>query len=370
MELSRRSLLRTGLFGATALTVLPGSLALAQTVCAAQSCTITAGQTIDVGTMTVSNDNINLYISFTLDGDVVFDPSKTEQVKIWVGTDFTNMPQTPGGNPIPGQFPYKSGSGGLPAASGSSYSITIPLVDAGIILPAGCNSTLHIVAHLDVSGDSIGRQTAFGGCSVGATGRRWWFFMDYVICCPSGDPPPVLGDCETAFAKGQWVWTTDPKANPEILSSLRLIKNRWGWAINLTAAGITHYPIYAGAGLNKISNGTLVGTLTINWFDSDDPEDGVPDTVVITYELLNGYRLAETHVYASPSPPTTTAPGQYGNLNYYSACENVSSDQYILPLVDNPGSFDTCKQGAGPLPCKGVWIIAHAVVCDAAVCNP
>lgn len=386
MELSRRNLLRTGLFGATALTVIP--LGVQQTLaahCVPTVCTIWAGQTNDVGTITVTNTNTHLTIDIQLTGGVVFDPSKDEQVKIWTGTDFTLMPQTNTGTPIPGQFPFKSGSGDppLPEASGSSYSLTIALADAGIVFPAGCNSTLHVVAHLDVFGSSIsGGQTAFGGCIAGATGRRWWFYLDHVICChDTVVDPPDLGGCETAFAKGNWVWVTDSnKANPEKLPTLYLIRNRWGWAINLLEGGTFIRDLYAGAGLNNTAKGRKVGTVTVKWYNSADPlnPDAVPNVVTVEYQLSAGYRLAETHVYASNLPPPTTAPGRYGNNHdYFLACDNVTYDKHgPLPLEDD-GALDICKDGAGPVPggldpeveCRGVWIIAHAVVCDEAQCE-
>lgn len=350
MDLSRRNLLKTGFAGATALTILPSSLAFGQTVCGPQSCTIWAGQTSNAGTITVSNDSTNLYINIVLANGWTF-RNVAESLKVWVGSDLTLIPMPPGGGrPNAGQFPPAQKVN----ATGTTYTMTIALVDAKIILPAGCGSTLYVVAHLDVTGPGGNNETAFGGCISGNnTKGAWWFYMTYTICCPVIDPPPVLGSCQTAFAKGGWVFVTDPKANPEILPSLRLIKNRWGWAINLTSTGLTSYDIWAGAGLNKLGNGFKVGTLIVNW-------DGT--TVTVRYNLLAAYRLTETHVYAASTPPTTTAPGRYGYLSTHTAVEDVQSYEYTdLPLVDD-GIGDTC----GGVPCSGVWIIAHAVVCDAA----
>ncbi len=392
MELSRRNFLKTGVFGATAMTAMPFGIrpALA-TVCVPTVCDITAGQNIFAGTITVSNTSTHLTITIALTDGVVF-AAGTEQVKIWTGTDFLLMPHNTPGNPKIGKFPIKSSKDPYPDVyvyddTGSSYSITISLQDAGIISPLGCGSILHVVAHLDVVVGTEG-ETAFGGCEEGletpdsGPAKRWGFYLDHVICCE--DPvvdPPVLGGCETAFAKGNWVWVKDSnKANPEKLPTLYLLKNRWGWAINLKEGGSHVYPIFAGAGLNRTSGRTPVGTLTVNWFDSN--ADDLPDMVTITYQLASGYRLAETHVYASHLPPPTTAPGQYGNNhNYFLACDNETFDQYgPLALVDNVGSetpaLDVCKTGAGtvtngvPGTCSGVWIIAHAVVCDAAICTP
>jgi hypothetical protein len=242
--------------------------------------------------------------------------------------------------------------------------LIIPLDQAGIIMPAGCGTTLHIVAHLDVTGPQ-GSQTAFGGCTPGNTGGGWWFYMDYVICCLDIDDPPVLGSCETAFAKGQWIWTTDPKSNPEVpaLPSLNLIKNRWGWAINLQAAGTYDFDVWAGAGLNNTSNGTLVGTVRVVW-DDLNPVDGTPDTVTVSYQMASGVQITEAHVYIGATPPKTTAPGQYGINLYPTSCNQDSMTTGPRPLVDLLAA-DICKKppSGAANPCSGVWIIAHAVVC-------
>ena len=55
--------------------------------------------------------------------------------------------------------------------------------------------------------------------------------------------------------------------------------------------------------------------------------------------------MSETHLYASTSYPTTTAPGQYGNQNNLNA---ATGDSYTIQL-----------SGGTP-----VYLIAHAVVCD------
>ena len=126
----------------------------------------------------------------------------------------------------------------------------------------------------------------------------------YKMCCFAEQPPVVLAGCETAFAKGGYVFTTDAKANAEGLPTLGLARNRWGWAINLAAPGTTSYPIYAGAGLNNISASTRVGTLTVDYTGSQ---------VTATYTMAPGAKITEAHLYAGDKKPTTIAPGQFGN---------------------------------------------------------
>jgi hypothetical protein len=293
---------------------------------------LTAGQTIKVGTVTVSNDATNLYITYAID-TVNYPDCSFGTLQAWVGNDLTNMPSTPGGTPIPGQFPYKQDTGGA-----TSYTFTIPWADLKIQdVKDVCNLALYVVTHAEVNCKDES-ETAFGG-PVGINIKdpgRWWFYGTYYVCCAGGPPPEVK--CTTAFAKGGYVFTTDPKSNPENLPSLGLTKNRWGWAIKLTAPGETLYDIWAGAGLNKTSNGTKVGVLTVNW-------DGT--TATVTYSILAGCAMTEAHLYAGDDAPTTVAPGQYGNLAYF----------------DPPSAFQTFTVALSDTKGGGAWLIAHAVVC-------
>jgi hypothetical protein len=304
--------------------------------CGTTSWDLTAGQTIDVGTVTVSNDANNLYVTYTLD-DPDYVNACFGTLHLWVGNDLSLMPATPQGSPIPGQFPYHFTATGL-----KTYTFQIPFSALNLTnATEACGTKLYVVTHaevdLDCSDSNTGHETAFGGPNPGG-GPRWWFYGQYTVCCEFGPPQPPV--CETAFAKGGYVWTTDRKSNPEGLPSLNLTKNRWGWAINLTAPGVTTYDIWAGAGLNNTGNGQKVGTLTINWDGSN---------AVVTYTMFSGFYLGEVHLYAGDGSPTTIAPGQYGYTDSFNP--NRTTYTFNVPLCDTNGT-------------GGVWIVAHAVVCN------
>jgi len=144
--------------------------------------------------------------------------------------------------------------------------------------------------------------------------------------------------CETAFAEGCWVWTTSKKSNPEGRNSLELTKNRWGWAINLTC-DCRVFDIWAGAALNDTSKGIHVGTLKVE-------RDG--SKVTVTYSMKDGYCMKEVHLYASVMPPTTIAPGQYGNTEEFDSNETEYTFKVSIEDADS----------------DGIWLIAHAVVCN------
>lgn len=253
-----------------------------------------------------------------------------------------NLPANQNGTPIPGQFCSALGGRCYDVTGLTTYTFAIPFSDLNIVdATVACGSSVYVVTHAEVTMDSNGdgtldHETAFGGPTAGG-GPRWWFYGSYAICCDFGGPQQQL-IYKTAFAKGGYVWTTEKKSNPENLPSLKLTQNRWGWAINLTAPGTTYYDIWAGAGLNKTSNGTKVGTLTVTWEGAN---------VTVKYDLFAGFGLEEVHLYAGDGSPTTTAPGQYGYLDEFDPSRATYT--FTVPLADTNGT-------------GGVWLIAHAVV--------
>lgn len=285
-----------------------------------------ASQNIDAGSVTIYNDDTNLYITvYSQYGYAGFG----EQIHIWVGGSFDNLPTNDTGTPIPGQFPYQE-----TVLSGTTYTVTIPLDDVSLFNE--CGDLLYVVVHVDALVDDgsggTTAATAFGGDASGP-GPRWWYYTVYTSQCCNG---PSLDYCETAFAKGDWVFARHHSANPEGLPSLELTRMRWGWAIEITDLDPNTYEIWAGAGLNKTENGTLVGDLTVTRSGFD---------VTVSYAMDGGYGMQELHVYASDVAPTTIAPGQYGHTEYFD------------PLSDTYAETFTIDGGGG------IWIIAHAVVC-------
>lgn len=309
------------------------AMASFETACGSTTWDLWAGQTHDVGSINVRNDSDNLYVTYQLDA-----PGATfGTVHLWVGNDLTNLPRSGGGAPINGQFPYS-----FDIAGGTSHTFTIPLADLNIVdIKTACPSVLHVVAHAEVNVDSDGdgvidHETAYGG-DIPGSGSRWWFYADYNVCCEV-TPPPQFTQCETAFAKGGFVFTTTKTSNPEKLPSLNLSKNRWGWAINLPSsptAGV--YNIYAGAGLNDITKGAKVGTLSVDWNGS---------VATINYSITTGV-MEEIHIFASDKKPTTVAPGQYGYTKDFEPPVTVHSASFNVSDTDG----------------DGIWIIAHAVSC-------
>jgi hypothetical protein len=122
------------------------------------------------------------------------------------------------------------------------------------------------------------------------------FWIEY---CKQTCQPPT--SCETAYAFGL------DKANC-FLTIPGVTSNNWGWSNGPIGAGTYSWPIYAGAGQCNTNNGTLVGTLLVNY---------TPPTATITYSMGSGFVLNATHLYVGnlilpkKNGKFTTAPGQF-----------------------------------------------------------
>ena len=310
--------------------------------CPTKTAQLTAGQTLPVGTVSISNDNDNVYVNYTL----TYDNNNDGQVDasfgtlhLWIGNSLLLIPSNNNGIPIPGQFCNAQGGACYDATGLTSYTFTVPWSQISLSdINQLCGSNLYVATHAEVdvqtvAGGSVDSETAWGG-EYSGSGPRWWFYSDFSVCC---DTNPPVGICETAYAKGGYVWTTNRKSNPERLPSLQLTQNRWGWAIRVLASGTTTYPIYAGAGLNNINNAALIGTATVTWNGS---------IAVFDYDLVDGAYMEEVHVYAGDTSPTTIAPGQYG---YTYDTDGANSHTASFEVQDANGD--------------GIWVVMHAVAC-------
>lgn len=275
---------------------------------------VTLGATsTTVATMVVANTATTIDLSFAASPNC-----QMSQIYVWIGHDLANVPTNQFGvNPFAFPLHFEA------PAPGDAAQLSIPL--QSISLPSDpCSQPIYIFAKV------------FTSCGLGfVSGSGVYLNTPYAAYQLCGLDCTVLEGCETAFAKGGYVFASDGKANPEGLSSLGLTRNRWGWAIRRTSTGTTVHNIYAGAGLNDISRGTLVGTASIAW-------DGT--TATVTYALASGVSMTEAHLYAGSTAPTTIAPGQYGNTASF--LTPVTSHTFTVPVSGSAS-----------------WFVVHAVVC-------
>lgn len=141
--------------------------------CTPTSVTLMAGQTINAGTVEVTNDADFIYVTYTTaDGWLL------TQTHLYVG-DCALIPVNNPGNPIPGQFPYNSAHSNI-----STYTYQVPISAIGLG-NCGCVAAHAVVVKLDASGHVIAQQTGWGNGTVINPGGNWGMKFDYCTCTPT-----------------------------------------------------------------------------------------------------------------------------------------------------------------------------------------
>ncbi len=308
------------------------------------NCSSKSGAVVDAA------GNAIAYIDFINDGShisvQVLGPADETctlgKMSLWIGTDLTTLPVDAAGQPRYADLPHQAD------ASGSAlrvYEFLIPTsaldLDAGALACGSEPVNVYVVGQVTTA-CAVGTVQGWGGTNSNGAHN----FAIFELCCT--ETPVVLDGCETAFAKGTHTFSFETKrcqgrsrhARRRGRHQTTTQAQRWGWAIKLQAPGTTRYDIYAGAGRNDTSAGQRVGTLSVAW-------DGAQASV--TYSMFSGVTMKEAHLYARDHQPTKLAPGSYGNTAYFNT--PVAAHTFDVPLADSNGD--------------GVWLIAHAVVCQA-----
>jgi hypothetical protein len=133
--------------------------------------TLFAGQTIDVGTVTVANDGESLCVTYNTTGDWFITESHLD-----IALTPEDIPQTNSGNPRPGQFSY-------------SHILTTPVqTDEHCFTLAELGyepgAVLYIAAHSKVvrmeNGSAVQNETAWGDGEP-FSGANWATYMEHTI---------------------------------------------------------------------------------------------------------------------------------------------------------------------------------------------
>jgi hypothetical protein len=288
-----------------------------------------AGQTIDVGDVCVAVENNALRVTYTTTGCW-----QLTEAHLWVGNSITTLPTTKKGNPIPGQFPFKSGDiTGL-----QTFTFLIPLSNPLINFSCPSDPVIYLMAaHAAVrcvqNGEVTQSETGWSDGSPITSQGNWATFSTFTLSCNCGGGE-TSWECETAFAKH----ATNSRCF--LLDGF----NRWGWTNGPWGAGTYSLDLRAGAGLCDTTKGYDAGEVTVVYNGT---------TVVVTFATTSPTVLEETQLYVGTLPypkvkqgktmEDTVAPGQFpyihGDLNH------VTTD-----------TFEARISGS-------IYVIAHAVVC-------
>jgi hypothetical protein len=144
--------------------------------------TLYAGQTIESGTVTIANDEDNLYVTFTAENGWLL-----SETHLHVATSLAEIPQTKKGNPQIGKFKYSSNHND-PI---QSHTYTISLMDYE--WEADGSTELAIAAHavvvqLDSGGNVVENETGWGD-GDGFPGKNWAMYIEYTLQTCDGEPP-------------------------------------------------------------------------------------------------------------------------------------------------------------------------------------
>jgi hypothetical protein len=253
-----------------------------------------------------------------------------------IANTVAGIPTNNGGNPVPGQFPYHSGSlGGV-----TTYTFNIPFSAIDFTCGAGCIGdvqkyvALHAAVRKLLPGGGYQTETGWGdGDRLKQKGNWGMYFRMWITC---DDVEKENTDCNTAFAKASSGSTCF------IGNVAGLDANRWGWFNGPLSPGIYTMDLYAGAGQCNISNGTLAGSVTVDYNGS---------SATVTYNAIGNFSFSEIHAWAGTTTTPlhngtpTVAPGQLGYNSGVLA--DVTSHSFTISGLSGD-----------------IYFIGHAVACE------
>ena len=291
------------------------------------SCPLIAGQSIDAGTVTVTNDDENLYVT-------VFSTYGFQQVDENIKMSIGDIAELPSKRPPAGHFDYKwtevNGDG-----TPNTHTFTIELEGLefwdgkGNCESAETSTPFYIILHADVLTESGSSETAFGGCIDPDTKGAWWYYMEYEAQC-----------CDQEL-KDSWAFK-NPHGDSDQWSFCFLDEgfDNWGWTIG----SFNYVERY-----NKIKlkiDGQLddtckprENTLDIGYveFWIDNPNSKEIQVRIVIEDVL--YSLENTNVYVGEEKYPIDGGGSYTiDPSYFgNSHENlggVMSDEFTIVGID------------------------------------
>lgn len=289
---------RSTLFSLALLCFVSMALPASAAVCGTSTVTtLFAGQTIDAGTVTVSNDGTNLYVAYSTKNGWLL-----TETHLAIATSLAGIPQTKNGNPKVGNFAYQRSY--HPAVGSDVYVLPLDQLAVSLHLDRfTCGSSqLYIAAHavvvqLGSGGDVSSRETGWG-YGAGFPGANWSTYFTHTIqCCP---PPACLqpGSFRTQ-TQGGWGATCQGN-NPGCYRDAHFASCFSSGLVVGDSAGFTATFNSSGAIEAFLPQGGTPDAFMQDHVDPSSTEAGVLAGQVVALTLNVGFDLCDASFGASP----------------------------------------------------------------------
>ena len=276
--------------------------------CYSEEYRLYGGQSIDVGTVTFSNDQEYLYVTYATEGGWYL-----KETHLYVGCPQPNemnngIPSNNAGNPVIGHFPFTAEHDPMI----TTYTYQIALSDFEECLVGDEPDCLIMATHASVallnsSNEEIQSETAFQQCTDDTTpfeGNRWGCYSTF---CP--------GECvEEDELELAWLYKT---TNDHLYVECIEDNGEFGYRNEIHydwLAGLTYhpdYPIYYGVEDDCSTYAAEIGEVIIN-LDVDDA-DG--PTIKFNVSVETG-TIDKYHIYVGWTDPLGGSGELLGSITY------------------------------------------------------
>jgi hypothetical protein len=307
-----------------------------------------AGQTINVGTVSfddIDTDNNGyddaLEITYSL-----IDGWEFVEIHFFIGGTLAQLPANKSGNPKVGQFPYNFYPTGQ-----TTFTFTVPFSAINYSCPGG-EGTFYVAAHAAVrhpNGNGYQNETGWGDGQRLTQKGNWAMYFTIDITCDYTEPP-ASKFTQIAYAYMDSVLSLKFQDYNQTYD-LSLSSDVWGWTNGPFTPGFYTFELWAGVTNYDFNNGTLVGTVTLDYTGS---------TATVTYYVTYPYFLESVQLYVG------------SDLFYYLNSSDPDNAGYTIKPSSQPYVFDdlnaaqsytvTVENLSGP-----IYMNAHAVISEATV---
>lgn len=298
--------------------------------CYEESYTLYGGQTIEVGTLTVSNDEDEIFVTYDLSGTNWY----LDATHLYVGAA-EDLPLTGSGNPKIGHFTYSENHN---SSIDQVYTYTFDREDFEDCFAVAAHA---VVVQRNANGGQIDEQTAFADGGTEFPGKRWgWYLEEYCVedCEPdvvcngayiylSNTDYPNISQCFTDYGFDTFGWTNGPINAADLLAN--------------PISSCLHSKLISCPTSCDGANQTVAGVVTIEAL-------GLTEGLDIIFESLEpGFTLESTHLYVG-SEPFPVVDGSY----------LLNPDDFTYSHLNlNGATFDRYKISTS----GDVYIILYAV---------